>query len=144
MLAFILVVGLMVVMLAFTTGMKRMTEGTGEPANVLVLSEGADDEVFSNLDAAMSAKMESLPVSPPRRRRQAPVASRETYSDRQPAGRSIPGRAGPGPLPADPRHGRCALWPPAYTTCSCLASGKWFSQAGTQEDPDWQSPTRQT
>ena len=39
-LAFVLVIGLMVVMLAFTTGMKRMTEGTGEPANVLVLSEG--------------------------------------------------------------------------------------------------------
>ena len=33
--AFVIVIGLMVVMLAFTTGMKRMTEGTGEPTNVL-------------------------------------------------------------------------------------------------------------
>ena len=59
--AFILIVSLMVVMLAFTTGMKRMTEDTGEAANVMVLSEGADDEAFSNIDVGDAAKMESLP-----------------------------------------------------------------------------------
>ena len=76
-LAFILVVGLMVVMSAFTTGMKRMTEGTGEPANVLVLSEGADDEVFSTIDGDVAAKMEVLKEV--LRDGDKTVTSRETY-----------------------------------------------------------------
>src|SRR5438309_3364803 len=48
-LAFTLVVGLMTVMLAFVNGMYRLTEGSGVPGNVLVLSDGATDEMFSNL-----------------------------------------------------------------------------------------------
>src|SRR5258708_1547708 len=48
-LAFTLVVGLMVVMLAFVNGMARLTEQSGQPGNVIVLSEGATDETFSNL-----------------------------------------------------------------------------------------------
>ena len=48
-LAFTLVVGLMTVMLAFVNGMYRLTEGSGQPGNVIVLSDGATDEMFSNL-----------------------------------------------------------------------------------------------
>ena len=59
-LAFTLVVGLMVVMLAFTTGMQRMTEGSGQPGNVMVLSEGAIDEAFSNLNMEDLGEIESL------------------------------------------------------------------------------------
>jgi putative ABC transport system permease protein len=47
--AFTLVVGLMVVMLAFVDGMYRLTKGSGQPGNVLVLADGATDELFSNL-----------------------------------------------------------------------------------------------
>src|SRR4051812_3857790 len=47
--AFALVVGLLITMLAFVNGMYAITEGTGQPGNVLVMSEGTTDEVFSNL-----------------------------------------------------------------------------------------------
>jgi ABC-type lipoprotein release transport system permease subunit len=48
-LAFTLVVGLMTVMLAFVNGMYKLTESSGQPANVMVLADGATDELFSNL-----------------------------------------------------------------------------------------------
>jgi len=47
--AFTLVVGLLVVMLAFVNGMYKLTEGSGQPGNVIILSDGASDELFSNL-----------------------------------------------------------------------------------------------
>lgn len=48
-LAFTLVVALMTVMLAFVNGMYRLTQGSGVPGNVIVMSDGATDELFSNL-----------------------------------------------------------------------------------------------
>jgi ABC-type lipoprotein release transport system permease subunit len=48
-LAFTLVVGLFTVMLAFVNGMNRLTENSGQAANVMVLSDGATDEAFSSL-----------------------------------------------------------------------------------------------
>ena len=47
--AFTLVGALLVGMLAFVNGMAQMTEGSGQPGNVVVFSDGANDEVFSNL-----------------------------------------------------------------------------------------------
>jgi putative ABC transport system permease protein len=47
--AFTVVVGLMTVMLAFVNGMYRLTEASGRPENVIVLADGATDELFSNL-----------------------------------------------------------------------------------------------
>jgi len=46
---FTVVVGLLVVMLAFVNGMTALTEGSGHPGNIMVLSDGATDELFSNL-----------------------------------------------------------------------------------------------
>lgn len=48
-LAFTLVVGLMTVMLAFVNGMYALTRGSAIPGNVIVLADGATDEVFSDL-----------------------------------------------------------------------------------------------
>lgn len=48
-LAFTLVVGLMTVMLAFVNGMYSITKGSSVPGNIIVLSDGALDEVFSDL-----------------------------------------------------------------------------------------------
>jgi ABC-type lipoprotein release transport system permease subunit len=53
-LAFTFVIGLLVVMLAFTTGMTKLTEASGNPGNVVVLSDGANDELFSNLPPSVS------------------------------------------------------------------------------------------
>jgi hypothetical protein len=47
--AFTAVVGLMTVMLAFVNGMYRLTQNSGVPGNVMVMNEGATDELFSNL-----------------------------------------------------------------------------------------------
>lgn len=47
--AFTAVVGLLTVMLAFVNGMYRLTKGSGQPNNVIILSDGATDELFSNL-----------------------------------------------------------------------------------------------
>jgi len=48
-LAFTLVVALMTVMLAFVNGMYSLTKGSSVSGNVIVLSDGALDEVFSDL-----------------------------------------------------------------------------------------------
>jgi ABC-type lipoprotein release transport system permease subunit len=48
-LAFTLVIGLLVVMLAFVNGMSRLTENTGSPSNIIILAEGATDEAFSRM-----------------------------------------------------------------------------------------------
>ena len=44
-----MVVALVVVLLAFVNGMYKLNESTGVPGNVLVMSEGSTDELFSNL-----------------------------------------------------------------------------------------------
>jgi putative ABC transport system permease protein len=48
-LAFTLVIALLVVMLAFVRGMNQLTEGSHQPGNVMILSDGATDEAFSNI-----------------------------------------------------------------------------------------------
>ncbi|MCS6850701.1 MAG: ABC transporter permease [Gemmataceae bacterium] len=48
-LAFTVIVGLLTVMLAFVNGMYALTEGSGQPGNVIVLAGGATDEMFSSL-----------------------------------------------------------------------------------------------
>lgn len=60
-LAFTLVVGLLMVMLAFVNGMYRMTQDTGHPENVIVLSDGATDELFSNLSILDTSDVERQP-----------------------------------------------------------------------------------
>lgn len=52
--AFTLVVALLTVMLAFVKGMNRLTEGSGRPGNILILSQGAVDESFSDLPPILS------------------------------------------------------------------------------------------
>ncbi len=57
--AFTLVIGLQTLMLAFVNGMYAMTDATGEPGNVLILSEGSTDETFSNLGFADASDLET-------------------------------------------------------------------------------------
>jgi putative ABC transport system permease protein len=47
--AFILVIGLLVAMLAFVSGMYKVTQSSGRPENVMLLQDGSNDEVFSSL-----------------------------------------------------------------------------------------------
>jgi ABC-type lipoprotein release transport system permease subunit len=57
--AFTLVIGLQTLMLSFVNGMYAMTDSSGEPGNVLILSEGSTDESFSNLGFADATDLET-------------------------------------------------------------------------------------
>ena len=61
-LAFTLVVGLMTVMLGFVNGMYRLTASSGVPGNVVVLADGATDELFSNLGYGDIKELELHPL----------------------------------------------------------------------------------
>ena len=77
-LAFTLVVSLLTVMLAFVNGMYRLTEASGQPANVMILSDGATDELFSNLAKQDTTNVERQPgVEQYENKR--PLCSKEVY-----------------------------------------------------------------
>ncbi len=76
-LAFTMVIALMTVMLAFVNGMYLLTENSGNPGNVVILSEGATDEALSNLPAIDLSDLENQPGI--LRENGRPLASRETY-----------------------------------------------------------------
>jgi putative ABC transport system permease protein len=129
-LAFMLVIGLMIVMMAFVDGMSRLTEHSGQPGNVMVLSDGAIDELFSNLKHTDSSDIERQP-GVLRDAKDHPLCSRETYLVvTQEPGNSIGGRpkqrfvqlrAIEDPIMSAQIHG-IDLYP----------GGKWFSEAGVQ------------
>ncbi len=77
-LAFVLVIALMTVMLAFVNGMYKLTQGSGRPDNVIVLSEGSTDESFSNLGFSDVGDIELQP-GVARDEANRPLCSRETY-----------------------------------------------------------------
>jgi putative ABC transport system permease protein len=56
--AFTVVVFLLVLMMSFVDSVNRLTASTGVPGNVFVLSEGATDELFSNLAYGDVSKLE--------------------------------------------------------------------------------------
>jgi len=58
-LAFTVVVALLTVMLAFVNGMNELTENSGIPGNVFILSDSANDEVFSSLGYGDINKLDS-------------------------------------------------------------------------------------
>ncbi len=75
--AFTLVLSVLTVMLAFVSGMTRLTESSGHPENVMVLSAGTTDEGFSNLgfgDVSDIANQAGVKVDG-----ETKLASKETY-----------------------------------------------------------------
>ncbi|MBS0208503.1 MAG: ABC transporter permease [Planctomycetes bacterium] len=131
--AFTLVVSLMTVMLAFVNGMQQMTEQSGHPDNVIVLSDGATDEVFSNLGFADSSDIERQP-GVRRDEEGRPLCSRETYvvvnqpiegaQPGQPQRRFIQVRGIEDPQMAGRVHG-----------LRLLSGGRWFSKSGVEPAP---------
>ena len=51
---------LVVILLAFVNGMYKLNESTGVPGNVLVMSEGSTDELFSNLERSGSGGVDNV------------------------------------------------------------------------------------
>jgi ABC-type lipoprotein release transport system permease subunit len=129
-LAFTAVIALLTVMMAFVNGMKKLTEQTGQPGNVLILADGATDEAFSNLSAPDLGEIENLPGV--LRRDGRPVASRETYMIvNQPAPDMAGGRGKRRFLQL--RGIEDAPLAAAVHGIDLLPGGSWFSEAGVQE-----------
>ena len=131
-LAFVAVIALLVVMMAFVNGMYQLTDSSGNPANVVVLSEGATDETFSNLQFADAGEMENH--SSVARDNGRPMCSRETYLVvNQPIPDARPGR------PKRRFLQFRGLDDPALSAgihdLQLYAGGSWFSQAGVRQLP---------
>jgi len=47
--AFTMVIGVLTLMMGFINGLKKLTQSSGIPENVIILSQGATDEGISNL-----------------------------------------------------------------------------------------------
>lgn len=129
-LAFVMVVGLMTVMLAFVMGMYKLTQGSGHPGNVIVLSEGALDELFSNLDYDKTSPLENWPTVE-RNDNNQPLVSWETYlvvnqpianaEEGKPNRRFVQLRGLLDPIRSGQVH-----------DIELKPSGQWFSDAGVQ------------
>jgi hypothetical protein len=130
-LAFTTVVGLLTVLLAFVNGMYVLTQGSGLPQNVLVLSDGATDELFSTLTYADLGDVERQPGVLSLTRSdgtQEPLCSREVYivanqrlANQPGRGRFVQVRGIVDPIISATVHDLE------------LAEGQWFSEAGVQE-----------
>lgn len=128
---FVLVVAILVVMLAFVEGINELARRAGRPDNVMVLREGTNDELFS--DIADTADLARVWLSPYVATDDAgePLVSPEVYA------------IATQQLPPDPRDGR-----PRYRFLQIrgvldperaglvhglrLSRGRWFSAVGDE------------
>jgi ABC-type lipoprotein release transport system permease subunit len=128
-LAFTVVVTLLIVMHAFATGVRRLSEGSGQPANVICLSDGASDEMYSSLPLSATsdlARQEGVQSTADGR----PLCSREVFvlinqpmppaEDERPKYHFIAIRGVEEPDISALVHGLE------------LADGTWFSEAGVR------------
>jgi hypothetical protein len=137
-LAFTVVVTLLIVMHAFATGITRLSEGSGQPANVICLSDGASDEMFSTLPINESGDL-AMQDGVARDGLDRPLCSREVYvfinqpmpimeGERQ-KHRFLPIRGVEEPDISALVHGLE------------LVEGEWFSQAGVRGTSEGASQT---
>ena len=129
-LAFTLVLSVLTLMLAFVEGMTKLTESSGHPENVIVLSAGTTDEGFSNLSNGDVGDIANQPGV--MREGEMRLASQETYMVvNQPLANSPPGR---------PQRRFLQLRGIDDPKIAGLVhhveldkQGEWFSQAGVRE-----------
>ena len=144
--AFTAVIGLLTFLLAFVNGMNNLTENTGVPGNVFVLSDGSTDELFSNLGYGDLDNVERVVVDLDEKDRplKAPVrvktveldgrptalASRETYyAINQPIPNSNPPRRRFVQL----RSLEDARVAATVHNIDLYPGGKWFGAAGVND-----------
>jgi ABC-type antimicrobial peptide transport system permease subunit len=77
-LAFAVVIALLTYLLAMVNGMWQLTEDSGHPANVIVMSDGSTDESYSYLSIADSGDIDHEPGIA-RSSQDKPLCSREVY-----------------------------------------------------------------
>lgn len=132
-LAFTLVIGLMTGMLAFVNGMYKLTQQSGDPTNVMILSDGATDEAFSNLGFSDVGDIELHPAVVRDAQRGVPLCSKETYISvnmqiLDDAGKPVPGR--PARRIVQLRGIDDPLTSSRVHNLSLMAGGTWFSREG--------------
>ena len=135
-LAFTVVVGLLTVLLAFVNGMYKVTEASGQPGNVIVLSDGATDELFSNLGKTDTSDVENQQgvETTDYNGEKVAMCSKEVYMV---INQPIPPKPGEKPrrrfvqVRGIEFPGEIAGRVHGLT----LNAGAWFSQAGVQELP---------
>jgi len=130
-LAFTLVVSLLTVMLAFVNGMYQLTESSGQPGNVMILSEGSTDEGFSNLGYSDIGDIENQAGILKAKDGQ-PLSSRETYLVvNQPIPDALPGK--PQRRFLQMRGIDDPVISGEVHNLPLIEGGQWFSQAGVRE-----------
>jgi hypothetical protein len=131
-LAFTLVVSLLTVMLAFVKGMELLSEKSGRPGNVIVLSAGVTDELVSYLSVSDTAEI-GLQPGVVRDEQGRPLCSREVFTVISQSHAASGGSGGQRfyqlrgieePVLAAQVHG-----------LNLRAGGEWFSEAGVREWP---------
>jgi hypothetical protein len=132
-LAFTVVIALLMFMHAFATGISRLSEKSGQPANVICLSDGASDELYSSLPIKEAGEL-ALQEGVMRDGRGRPLCSLEVYvftrqetpasPNKQPKHRFLQVRGVEQPEISAQVHGLV------------LVAGRWFSGAGVHSPSD--------
>jgi putative ABC transport system permease protein len=138
-LAFTLVVSLLVVMMAFVNGMNKLNDNSGQPGNVIVFSDGATDELFSELAYSGTGDVERNPMVL-RDDAGKPLASYEVYRVVvQPIQTSTADVATIGNhgkrRPTQVRGVEDPIKAAQVHNMELFPDGAWFSEAGVQEIP---------
>jgi hypothetical protein len=145
-LAFTSVIGLLTFLLAFVNGMNNLTENTGVPGNVFVLSDGSTDELFSNLVPSEVDNVERVTTDLDEKGRRLPyvarvrtvekdgnkiyLASRETYySINQP----VPGTDPPRRRFIQLRSHEDGEIAAAVHNIELYPGGRWFGSSGVDD-----------
>jgi putative ABC transport system permease protein len=129
-LAFTSVIALLTVMLAFVKGMYDLTEASGHDDNVIILSDGATDEAFSNLGFGDVGDIANQAVV--KRENGVPLCSRETYF--------VVVQPIANPKPGEPKRRFLQMRGIDDPAVSSLVhqlqlhdGGRWFSEAGVRK-----------
>jgi hypothetical protein len=137
-LAFTVVIALLTFMHAFATGITRLSEKSGQPANVICLSDGASDEQFSNLPLSQTGDL-ALQADVVRDAKGRPLCSQEVYV--------FTSQTMPAPSDHDrPKHRFLQIRGVEEPEVSAevheliLVSGAWFSAVGVRELPTGDRP----
>jgi hypothetical protein len=128
-LAFTVVIALLMFMHAFARGITRLSEKSGQPANVICLSAGAGDEVYSNLPLGETSHL-ALQEGVVRDAGGRPLCSREVYVL---TNQEMPAAAG-----ERPKHRFLQIRGVEEPDISArihglvLVAGRWFSGTGAR------------
>ena len=138
-LAFTLVVSLLVVMMAFVNGMNKLNDNSGQPGNVIVFSDGATDELFSELGYSGTGDVGRAP-GVLRDDRDKPLASYEVYrvvvQPIQTNSTSVAATGNNGKRrPTQVRGVEDPAIAAQVHGMELFPGGAWFSEAGVQEIP---------